>query len=424
MASIVNTWNGEWWIYNSEQDNNPKMQGELTCTEDGFIELKLHPNYKNNFFNCAWAKNYIIWGIANNKEITLFKAHVIAKNNPYEIRIGASYALIGKHITSLSTPCFKSVNVEYNILKEFATFNRIDYNEDNKTITFSLSKDSENKEYSVSIDDNTNWIFRSVSNLSISHNYHAVQMGHDTIFSIVSKEKQSLQFFHKHLLEFTDFLSIAFYSKQRPRKISFVDDNKLHAYQLLFKIEPSATNVYQRLIGDSVPQKHLHHIMKNWHIHYDEISPIYKYLERSSFEVNGVGGIPEFLLIEFAVEGYFKRFHNNVKTKNKDMRKCEDELNELLKYYNGVELIRTLNLDVASIAATRDTYAHLRPEEERKENELRDPHEIWVATEKLRILLLCCLLDSMGFTIKEIDTNFKTAPIFHPERYQNEFLFE
>ena len=43
--------------------------------------------------------------------------------------------------------------------------------------------------------------------------------------------------------------------------------------------------------------------------------------------------------------------------------------------------------------------------------------------EKIKILLLCCILDSMGFTHKEIDINFKTAPILNPEAYQNNIVF-
>lgn len=423
MSSKITIWNGEWWICNPELENNPKIQGKLTCTEDGSIELKLYPNFdKNEFFDYKWATNYIIWGFAHYMQITLFKANIKEKN-PHLIRICAKYAFIGKHLTSLSTPCFKKVSVEYTNLKEFATFTRIDYDEDADNITISLSKDSESKKYLVSVDDNTNWCFYSTSKISFSHNFHNVQMTHDTIFSIVSKENQSLCFFQKHILEFTDFLSLALYSKQRPKIITFREEDKSQPYQLLFKIEPSA-QVYHRLIGNSVPHKHLHLVMKNWHIHYDEISPIYKYLERSSFDIKGVSGIPEFLLIEFAIEGYFKRYHNKIKTNNKDIQQCKDELNQLLKYYAGVDLIKNLNLDVDSIVATRDTYVHLRPEIEQKENELRDAHDIWVATEKLKILLLCCLLDNMGFTIEEIDTNFKAAPILHPEQYQNEFLFE
>lgn len=424
MASKITIWNGEWWVYNPELENNPKIQGELTCTEDGAIELKLYPNFgKNEFFDYQWATNYIIWGFAHYMQITLFKANLIEKNS-HLIRICANYAFIGKHLTSLSAPYFTRMDVEFPNLKEFATFDRINYDENADAITITLSKDLENKGYSVEVDDNTKWVFRSVSSLNFSHNYNTVQMAHDTIFSIVSNEKQSLHFFQKQILEFTDFLSIALYSKQRPRKISFKDADNLQTYQLLFRIEPSATNIYQHLIGDSVPKEHLHSIMKNWHIQYDEISPIYRYLERSSFDIKGVSGIPEFLLIEFAIEGYFKRYHNKIRTNNKDIQRCKDELNELLRYYANIDLINRLNLDVEAIVATRDTYVHLRPEEERKMNELHDAHEIWVATEKLRILLLCCLLDNMGFTLEEIDTNFKQAPILHPEQYQNEFLFE
>ena len=177
------------------------------------------------------------------------------------------------------------------------------------------------------------------------------------------------------------------------------------------------------MIGDSTPINHLRDILINWHKNYRQIAPIYSYLERSVFDNKGISGIPEFLLVEAAVEGYFKRFHNKVKRK-KGVRICLIEFNKLLECYKDVELIRTLNLDLEAVVNTRDAYVHLYPESEYKGNELRDPHDIWVATEKLRILLLCCLLDSLGFSKQEIDTNFKTAPIYNPDLYKNEFLFE
>ena len=80
-----------------------------------------------------------------------------------------------------------------------------------------------------------------------------------------------------------------------------------------------------------------------------------------------------------------------------------------------------LNLEKSDIALIADD---VFPDDEKTGNEMQDAHQLWVNTEKLRILLYCCLLDSMGFTMQEIDTNFKTAPIIHPERYQNDFLFE
>ena len=48
---------------------------------------------------------------------------------------------------------------------------------------------------------------------------------------------------------------------------------------------------------------------------------------------------------------------------------------------------------------------------------IESPRDIWIATEKMRILLLCCLLNNMGFSIEEINNRFKEAPVLLPEAF-------
>lgn len=77
-----------------------------------------------------------------------------------------------------------------------------------------------------------------------------------------------------------------------------------------------------------------------------------------------------------------------------------------------------MNLDPKSIIDTRNTYTHLIPETEKsKLSVIELPRDIWNATEKLRILLLCCFLDTIGFSIEEINKMLQDAPIFLPEMY-------
>ena len=94
-----------------------------------------------------------------------------------------------------------------------------------------------------------------------------------------------------------------------------------------------------------------------------------------------------------------------------------------MDYYTNIDIIAHLDLDIDTIVDTRNAYTHLFPDNEKSGYEIQDVHQLWINTEKLRILLLCCILDSMRFTHKEIDINFKTAPILNPEAYQNNIVF-
>ena len=414
-------WYGEWWIYSKDKSDGPRVHGTLSIEDNGQPILELPPS-KSYELNCKFGHSYTIWGEdVYGTKITLFNTYL--KEQRVADCFVVSYALIGKHVTSLESSVFLKAIAKYPNLKEFFYVQHIDITPDVNYTSIKISYPTTN-EFKVPIDNDINWILKGNCDLHVTRRFLNVDLNQDSAFIIESESVHSLGFFLQQIREFSDFLSLALQGKQRVNQISFYEkpdnDEKCDLY---FLFEDSA-NCKSHLIGDSTPINHLRDILINWHKNYRQIAPIYSYLERSVFDNKGISGIPEFLLVEAAVEGYFKRFHNKVRTENKDIQKCLDEFNKLLCYYKEVELIRTLDLDIEAIVNTRDAYVHLLPESEYKGKELSDPHDIWVATEKLRILLLCCLMDSLGFTKQEIDTNFKTAPIYNPDLYKNDFLFE
>lgn len=413
-------WYGEWWIHSDENPNSQRIYGTLSFDVNGQPILELPPS-KSYELNCKFGHSYTIWGEdVYGTKITLLKTYLKSQNIADCFVV--SYALIGKHVTSLESSVFLKAIAKYPNLKEFFYVQHIDITPDVNYTSIKISYPTTN-EFKVPIDNDINWILKGNCDLHVTRRFLNVDLNQDSAFIIESESVHSLGFFLQQIREFSDFLSLALQGKQCVNQISFYEkpdnDEKCDLY---FLYENSA-KCKCHLIGDSTRIERLTDIFKNWHKNYRNIAPIYSYLERSAYDNHGISGIPEFLLVEAAVEGFFKRFHDKVKRK-KGVRICLIEFNKLLEYYKDVELIRTLNLDLEAVVNTRDAYVHLYPESEYKGNELRDPHDIWMATEKLRILLLCCLLDSLGFTKQEIDTNFKTAPIYNPDMYKNEFLFE
>lgn len=422
MVDTAKKFYGKWWLYSEDQQDSPHVNGTLSIASDGRMELFLTPAPDELSLPCKWCTNYVIWGedMYGNK-ITLFNAYLKEiKDGRCELLL-INYALIGLHVSSVDTPVFVKAEIKYPNLNEFFFVQNVDLHLDGNALTFTLkSPPTYNLEIPLG---ETCWVLDGFYQWRTRQMLSEVNIVQYTRFIIKSPKVSSLNCFKKQIDEFTDFLSLALYSKQRPTSICFYTEDDSKQYELYYRLESSA-EICHHLIGDSVRYNRLTEILNNWHNNYNEIAPIYRYLERSQFYHQGLGGIPEFLLIEFAIEGYCKRFHNeNIEcTTGKKTRKLRDELSALLEHYASVEIINNLNLDLESVVNTRDTYTHLLPEGT-KSKVVQSSHERWIMTEKLKMLLLCCLLENMGFTLEEIDTNFKTSGIQLPEVYQNEFLF-
>lgn len=418
-------WSGVWWVYSEDNQDSVRVPGTLSFDEDGDLELMLTPAPSEPSLDCFWNKNYIIWGHGSTGEkITLLNAYVQRTVGSRVERLLANYALVGAHVPSFKTPFIQKTVVKYPYLKDFLFVQHVKLREENGITAFQLETPSQ-RELRISLEDGIEWILLGYYQWQTKFRYSEINIKQDTNFIIETNEAKSINFFLKQIREFSDFLSVAFQGKQSPNEISFyIDCNNICPKFELYYNSNTASKFRCHLIGDSVPIQRMPDIIRNWHNNYNEVAPIYRYLEKSSLDHKGIGGIPEFLLVEFAIEGYFKRFHNKLKTNGKDIQKCGDELKALLDYYSDVDLIKNLKLNINVVVETRNAYTHLYPDKEKNDYVMQNAHQLWVTTEKLRILLLCCLLDNMGFTIKEIDTNFKTAPIINPEQYQNKYLFE
>ena len=99
---------------------------------------------------------------------------------------------------------------------------------------------------------------------------------------------------------------------------------------------------------------------------------------------------------------------------------CENILKELLRYYAPIDIVKKLDLNVIKIKNTRNAYVHLYNNAKQIYSE---PYDLWVITEKLRVLAICCILHHLGFSFEEINTRIKSANIFLPEAYVQDSWF-
>ena len=104
----------------------------------------------------------------------------------------------------------------------------------------------------------------------------------------------------------------------------------------------------------------------------------------------------DFLIIAQALDGYNKRFlhigghFNNI-------------LNGMFKKYENLTIFHSDVFNGDSIAATRNYFAHLADESSIKNNVVRNGKKLYDMTQMMRKLLICYLMELVGFSIDDVE---------------------
>ena len=216
----------------------------------------------------------------------------------------------------------------------------------------------------------------------------------------------SIQLFLRQIEEFSQFLSIALYCDQNPTKIEFTNERNETEGVLLFKKEASVDPQVFSLIKFGILKDKLPAMLKTWHLNFESIAPISSYLINSLKKKNRFE-VPDFLIIAEALDGYYKRFMN--KKNGKDIRQYEKQIELLLNQFKEVKAIKECNINPKILKDTRHKYSHLYPDEEK--SLAVEGEDLYLLTEKCKILLTCCILNMLGLTNKEINLCCDQSPI-------------
>lgn len=412
MDKVIETWNGEWWLPNNFAPNVPNSVGRLIYYEDRNPELEITVMSTANAFLWPDKKYPVIYGTdAQGNEFSLFNADLRPQKDSSKYVFGIDYILIGAQVPTMDdTLFFKKAIVTFPHLHDLFVFRHVEKITDNNTTTYKIDTQPKISEYPVKIDDKTTWTFvGSVETSSKGEHYSDIHIHQDTNLVIEYEEITSINHLKYLISEFSQFLSVALFSNQQPSKIILADESGATEAILLYKPKASA-EWHLRMIGNSLSNERMIKLLRQWHANYNDIAPISSYLIRST-EYQTEFEAPDFLIIAQALDGYWKRFFNKQRTpQEKDIRKYKDEIKHLLSYFREVCIVQNLGLDANIAAQTRNKYSHMCPNGEKgTEQAVSDPKQLRLLTLRMKILLLCCVLDYMGMTTQEIDTSFKVA---------------
>ena len=411
MNTNPQIFHGEWWVpavadhdtrmIFSEPEkmmgSEKKYTGTLTYYGDADATLELY-HVPSNFHSSHYSQNKVMWGKdANGNVFTLF--NVMMKEQQMGdftcTKFVVGLILMGEYVLSIEDTRFKSCEVHFPYLRNWAFHNNITRNNAGTSVSFKTPYTATKLLEAIN-DDGAYW--RLWQCPSINRTIHDLTIKQTTEFEIEAMTEQSIRSYLKQIEEFSQFLSITLYGDQNPTEIKLTNKDNRRESILLFKKDASVDPEIFTLIKFDLLKEKLPTMLNQWHENFDKIAPISSYLidslqKKSRFDV------PDFLIIAQALDGYHKRFVN--KKNGKDHQKYEDGIKILLKQFEDVDCIQKCNINPIILRDSRNFYSHLSPDEEKKS--AVDGDDLYWLTEKCKILLTCCILNMLGLTNKEIN---------------------
>ena len=401
------TYHGVWQVPDVGGMYTHKFSGTLTHYGDKPSTLELiHEPHSGavsiyHYYDVLWGED------AGGVRYTLFGATMVRETSFSKFSFVIRFILVGKHVKSLDEACFDTCWVKFPYLNHWALDNRISGGANSQHTLLSLDLGARPAFLSVEVEDRLRLMLWGQLTDNITR--YAITASQYTHLNIDTPENASLNVYLQTISEFSQFLSIALFAEQHPSEVVFANKGVKINYPLLFDTKTSKEPWVQPLIKYDGLNNRIPDVLKQWHIHFDRVSPITHYLIRS-FGNENTFDTPDFLTIAQALDGYFKRFVNN--KDGKDTRQYKQQIEKLLKQFKGVEAIQRINLDAEILTQTRHKYSHLIPDEDVKiAKALEEGEPLYWLTQKCVVLLTCCILDMLGLTTDEINLCCNNSPL-------------
>lgn len=411
MNTNPQIYHGEWWVPAvlnhdlKETCLNPKgmmgheqkYPGTLTYDETSGMTLELY-HYPSQFHAKHYGSNDVMWGQDTNGHIfTLFnvamKSQKIGDFTKTTFVVGL--ILMGEHVLSIEDTRFKSCEVHFPYLRNWAFHDNIITSNAGTCVSFKTPYTATKLLETIN-DDGICW--KLWQGQTIERNIHDLTIIQKTTLEIEAIKALSISSYLKQIEEFAQFLSIALYGDQNPTEVKLTNKETKRESVLLFKKDISVDPGVVSLIDFNLLKDKLPKMLNKWQENYDKIAPISSYLI-NSLQNKSRFDVPDFLIIAQALDGYHKRFVN--KKDGKDVQQYEEQMKILLNQFKEVKAIKECRINPKVLKDTRHKYSHLFPDEEKSLAVEGD--DLYWLTEKCKILLTCCILDMIGLSNKEID---------------------
>lgn len=410
---------GIWYLPNN-RDN--AVAGILYFNNEEIIRLELIGSLSNKdnpieaFFDDGLVPHQIIYGESSDaKEITLIGCHKGKQSYNFSSSFPLTsficqYILIGTHLTDKEDKSFNKIRVVIPILSHWLypslIKQKIFFEEEKPkrcelNFPFGLKTRAE-----VELNVDFKLLIKSGCSYSEKENDHNDwKVNQYTIFEIESLNGKVSLFELLNLKSlFVQFLSVASLATQTPTEIYLFDDDDFqdcngekyfNTTEVLHIIRnKDLQNEKTDFLFDfNKIESEFSETIKKWYSTSNNLAPIRNHL-LNSIQHKPVFSSLDFLIVVQALEGYHRRF---VSFQKNGRISLKDRLEDLIQIYStSVQKIGSSNLNVQEVVDTRDYFTHFFPRNTK--SNLVEGAELYELTKKLRLLLVCCVLDLMGFS--------------------------
>ena len=415
---------GIWYLPNN-RDN--AVTGVLYYHKKQFIRLELIGSLSNQdnpmkiFFEDENGSSQIIYGESSDaKKITLISCHKREQSLNLSCTFpltsfDCQYIVIGSHISNKNEKCFNKIKVKIPVLSQWLIPTLIEdrfISENDFPSNYEL-KIPLNQKTNIEVEINSNFKLSLISMSSFSGqvNYpNVLKINQFTLFEVESiSGKVSFYELLDQSYLFIHFISLASLTKQEPTEICLFDyddfqvnyDERIfNTTEILYLIQKEDLHDQKisLLFNFDKIKTEFPEIIKKWYSVSNDLAPIRNHLF-NSIQRKSVFTSLDFLIVVQALEGYHRRF---VSFQKKGRITLKDRLEDLILIYSSDVLkIKNSNFIVQVVVDTRDYFSHFFARNTKPN--LVEGIELLELTVKLRLLLICCVLDLIGFNKQKIN---------------------
>lgn len=413
MAMESRVYKGYWWL---PKEPNDQVAGTLTVESDGDLRLELYGGFgqEENGVNFERKPEDVIYGrcYAPNghmKDISLFECHSAINLNfssTFPItRYSCQYALIGYHTQSMTDTAFFEAHISFDELAYWCPPKNVTtwFKESTVTIAFDHSEEKETLS-EIELEDGLK--LRLNQGGSFLPDYPKVLIEQSTYLEVAKEGLSALDVLGAARM-FERFLSLGMLvpvehgtvtlrardccqttedGKRYYHSIELVTHlykgesrKKIKQFDMLFKHEDIAedfTEIYKRFWTNK------------------SIAQIWSNLI-DSLEKKRVFTSNDFLVVIQALDGFSIRF-----------RKEQDflpQLTALRDEFKDIVRQKLTDDDLKAARGSRDYYSHILKLEKKEKRNALEGSQLFDLTRKLRVLLICCVLNFLGMDNEKIN---------------------
>lgn len=403
---------GIWWL---PDDDGNQIPGTLIIERERIVLETTgalgSESPMDHFVGDEVVQHDVIWGISSeSKKISIFNSHEAMTFNtscPFSTaKYTAQVVAAGKHIKSLDEPGNYDVKVYFDELPYWFNPNCLHLDGNEKLFRWSADLNNANH-VSVQIEDGCNLELQGEVQFRHVKTGMRIEVEQLSTLNFVFTKPVSMQDAKRKVFAFEQFLSFATLTPVQYSRFQLVDKDKKPDPSKNWTIEifdkkdnssGSPERFWEYLFVYDTIKDSFSSIIRKWYVEKNSL-PIRAHLidsvgHRGTFSSN------DFLIVAQAVDGFYCRFR-------KDINDIKLVLENLRKEFSNINILELSDEDIDCIRDSRHYFSHLLPPG--KKEHVVDGLQLYNLNHKLRKLLLCCLLNFVGFSNEEINKIFSKS---------------